>query len=99
MALIVREEDVRALLKMPETIEVIEKAFAALGEGKATNHPRFRFKESNGVMHTLAASIPTLGVVGHKTYTVYRSGMRFVVMLFSAQEGDLLALIEAEWLG
>jgi alanine dehydrogenase len=99
MALILREEDVMALLKMPDTIEALEKAFAALGEGKATNHPRIRFMEANGVMHLLAASIPTMGVMGHKTYTVFRSGMRYVVMLYSAYEGDLLAIIEADWLG
>ncbi len=99
MALILREDDVMALLQMPNTIEVIEKAFAALGEGKATNHSRLRIRENNGIMHLLAASIPTLGVMGHKTYTIFRSGMRYVVMLYIAQEGDLLAIIEADWIG
>lgn len=99
MALILHEEDVIALLKMPDTIEVLEKAFAALGEGKATNHPRIRFKEASGVMHLLAASLPTMGIMGHKTYTVFRSGVRYVVMLYNAYEGELLAMIEADWLG
>ena len=99
MAILLREEDVVQLLQMSDTIKVIEKAFAALGEGKATNHTRIRFKESNGILHLLAASLPTMGVMGHKTYTVFRSGMRYAVMLYGAQEGDLLAIIEAEWLG
>ncbi|HEV2579830.1 MAG TPA: ornithine cyclodeaminase family protein [Ktedonobacteraceae bacterium] len=99
MALILREDDVMALLQMADTIGVIEKAFAALGEGKATNHTRIRFKENSGIMHLLAASIPSLGIMGHKTYTIFRSGMRYVVMLYSASEGDLLAIIEADWLG
>ena len=99
MALILREEDVRAVLTMSETIKVMEQAFAALGEGKAANRPRIRIKQTNGVIHMLAASIPTMGVMGHKTYTIFRDGMRYVVMLYDALDGKLLALIEADWLG
>ncbi len=99
MALILREDDVRRLLKMPETIKVIGDAFAALGDNKAANRPRVRIKQTNGVMHILPASIPTMGYMGHKTYTIFRSGMQFVVMLYSAQDGELLAIIQADWLG
>lgn len=98
MALILREDDVRRLLKMPETIKVIGDAFAALGDNKAANRPRVRIRQTNGVMNILPASIPSMGYMGHKTYTVFRSGMHFVVMLYSAQDGELLAIIEADWL-
>jgi ornithine cyclodeaminase/alanine dehydrogenase-like protein (mu-crystallin family) len=99
MALLLREDDVRALLTMPETIQVIEQAFAALGEHNAVSRPRTRIRQANGVMHIMAASIPGMGIMGHKTYTVFHAGMRYVVMLYSAQDGELLALIEADWLG
>jgi alanine dehydrogenase len=99
MALVLREGDVRQLLSMPETIIVLEQAFGEMACGAATNRPRTRIVMANGVMHLLAAAAPTLGVMGFKTYTVFRDGVRFVVMLFSAQDGQLLALIEAEWLG
>lgn len=98
MALLLREDDVRALLTMSDTTKVIEQAFAALGENKAQNRPRIRIKQPDGVMHILAASIPTMGIMGHKTYTVFRSGMRYIILLYSALDGTLLALIEAEWL-
>ncbi len=99
MALILRDEDVRSLLSMPDTVEVLEQAFGALSEGSAANRPRTRIMLANGVLHLLAAAAPTLGVLGFKTYTAFREGVRFVVMLFSAQDGHLLAIIEAEWLG
>jgi ornithine cyclodeaminase/alanine dehydrogenase-like protein (mu-crystallin family) len=128
MALLLRDEDVRKLLSMSETIGVIEKAFVALGKGEATNHPRIRllsrsrvnlaseqngeatnqlritaekenaYMQENGYMHILAASIPTMGFMGHKTYTIFHYGMHYVVMLYSAQDGELLAIIEADWL-
>src|SRR5581483_12480913 len=99
MALVLREEDVHAVLTMSDTIRVVEEAFVALAQDQATNRPRIRMLEEQGVMHLLAASIPPLGVMGYKTYTVFRSGMRFVVMLFSTHNGHLLSMIEAEWLG
>lgn len=99
MALLLHEADVLALLTMTDTLQVLEQAFTALAQGKATNRPRIRFPQTNGVMHLLAASIPPMGVMGYKTYTIFRAGMRYMVMLFSSQDGGLLAIIEAEWLG
>ncbi|MGH2495401.1 MAG: ornithine cyclodeaminase family protein [Ktedonobacteraceae bacterium] len=99
MALLLREEDVHAVLTMTDTIKVVEEAFIALAQDRAINRPRIRMLEEQGVMHLLAASVPSMGAMGYKTYTVFRSGMRFVVMLFSTHNGHLLSIIEAEWLG
>lgn len=99
MALILYEDDVRALLNMPDTVNILEQAFAALAEGDALNSPRSRIVLNNGVLHILASAAPTLSVLGFKTYTTFREGVRSVVMLFSAQDGQLLAIIEADWLG
>lgn len=99
MALVLREEDVHAVLTMSDTIRIIEKAFSDLAQDKATNRPRIRITEEQGVMHLLAASVPSMGAMGYKTYTVFHSGMRFVVMLFSTDDGHLLSIIEADWLG
>lgn len=99
MALVLREKDVRRLLSMPDTVEVLEQAFAALAQNNALNRPRTRLVLANGVLHMLSAAAPSLGVLGFKAYTTFREGVRFVVMLFSAQNGQLLAIIEADWLG
>lgn len=99
MALILREQHVRFLLSMHETLIVLEDVFNAQSHGLVINQPRSRIILPNGMLHMLAAAVPTLGVLGYKTYTAFREGVRFVVMLFSAQDGQLLAIIEAAWLG
>ena len=99
MALIVREKDVRDLLSMRDTVAVLEDAFSAQAQGLAKNSPRTRLTFANGVLTVLAAAAPTFGVLGLKTYTAFREGVRYVVMLFSAKNGELLAIIEADHLG
>jgi alanine dehydrogenase len=99
MALLLRERHVRTLLTMPDTIAVLEDAFGAQVDGKVINHPRCRLSLSTGVLNILAAAVPTFGVLGYKTYTAFREGVRYVVMLFSAHDGELLAIVEADWLG
>ena len=99
MVLVLREDDVRRLLTMPDTVNVLEQAFIAMAEEVVANLPRSRIVMANGVLHILAAAAPTMGVLGNKTYTAFREGIRYVVMLFSAHDGQLLAMIEADWLG
>ena len=99
MTLLLRESDVLSLLDMHGNIMVLEQAFGALAQENAINLPRSRIVQDNGVMHLLAAGVPSLGVVGFKTYTVFRSGMRSIVVLFSTIDGRLLSIIEADFLG
>ncbi|GHO42757.1 ornithine cyclodeaminase family protein [Ktedonospora formicarum] len=99
MALVLREKHVRMLLSMQDTVAVLEKAFNAQAQGMVINQPRNRLVLANGVLNILAAAAPTFGVLGYKTYTAFRDGVRFVVMLYSARDGRLQAIVEAEWLG
>jgi len=99
MALLLRDEHVRSLLEISETIDALEQAFTALSHGNATNRPRLRMIQNTGVLHVLAASYAGGGVLGLKTFTVFRQGVRSVVLLFSNADGRLLALVEADWLG
>jgi ornithine cyclodeaminase/alanine dehydrogenase-like protein (mu-crystallin family) len=99
MALLIREQHVHALLTMPEAIAVLEEAFLAFAQGLIVNQLRDRLSFSTGVLNYLAAAAPEYGVSGYKTYTTSRAGVRSLVMLFSAADGQLLALLESEWLG
>ena len=98
MTLLLRESDVLSLLDMHGNIMVLEQAFGAVAQENAINLPRSRIVQDNGVMHLLAAGVPSLGVVGFKTYTVFRSGMRSIVVLFSTIDGHLLSIVEADFL-
>lgn len=99
MALLLRDGDVRSLLEISDTIDALEQAFTAQAHGKAVNRPRLRVVQPNGILHVLPASFAEGGVLGLRTTTVFRQGVRSLVQLFSAANGSLLALIEASWLG
>ncbi|HEY7835768.1 MAG TPA: ornithine cyclodeaminase family protein [Ktedonobacterales bacterium] len=101
MALVLREADVRRLLTMPDTVRTLGLAFRQLAAGQAQNTPRSRvvLPDGRGVLHVLTAAAPRQGVLGYKAYTTFRQGVRFIVMLYSADDGRLLAEIEADWLG
>jgi alanine dehydrogenase len=110
MALVLREEDVRALLAMPDTVSVLDAAFRRQAAHETRNQPRSRIvlPEARGVLHVLSAFVPGQpgqperdgpGVLGLKAYTALAGGVRFVVLLYSGEDGRLLAIIEADWLG
>ncbi|HEY7354835.1 MAG TPA: ornithine cyclodeaminase family protein [Ktedonobacterales bacterium] len=104
MALVLKEADVEHLLRMPDAIAALETVFRqqhpTAGEQQALNRPRGRLQPSGAILHFMPAAAPGLGVYGFKAYTVARPGVaRFVVMLFSTEDGRLLAQIEADRLG
>jgi alanine dehydrogenase len=93
------EADVEQLLDMRETIEVVEEMFRQLADGKAMNVPRHRARAPGIVLHSMSAAAEYLGMVGWKNYTTTANGAQFLVGLYSAENGDLEALIEADRLG
>lgn len=100
MALLLTEADVRGILTMPMALELVEDSFRRLAHGTAMVHPRRRLHiPGQSYLHYMAAADATGGVMGMKIYTSSREGLRFLVPLFSTRSGDLLALIEADYLG
>jgi ornithine cyclodeaminase/alanine dehydrogenase-like protein (mu-crystallin family) len=99
MALLLTEDHVTQLLDMKATLDAVEEVLRHQGEGAATNRPRYRVATGASQLHVMAAGDRKLGVYGLKAYTVSRKGARFLVMLYDAQTGDLLAMIEADRLG
>src|SRR3954452_1407613 len=102
MTLLLRESDVQALLTMPDTLWCVESAMKAHGLMQARNMPRERIKLPRGTLHILAGADLTAGAggyVGLKAYTSFREGNRFLTMLYSADNGRLLAIVESDYLG
>ncbi|MBI5758301.1 MAG: ornithine cyclodeaminase family protein [Planctomycetales bacterium] len=98
-ALYISEDDVRELLDMEMAIDVVEEAFLQLAEGRAMNVPRARATAPGIYLHTMSATAEYLGHVGWKAYTTTKAGHHFHVGLYSSQTGELVALIEANFLG
>ncbi len=99
MPLFLTEDEVTSLLTMPDAIAACERAFRALGEGRATNQPRRRLATDRGMLHHMVAAIPEIDAMGYKAYTVGTGGVRFHVMLYSVASGDLVAILQANVLG
>jgi alanine dehydrogenase len=100
MALLLTEADVQAILTMKLTMELVEESFRRLADGTAVSHSRRRLRlVGKGLLNYMAASDSAGGYLGLKIYTVSPSGLRFLVPLFSGESGELVALIEANYLG
>jgi alanine dehydrogenase len=99
MPLYLRESDVEELLSPEDAVAAVEGCFARLASGAIENRPRFRIGVTEGLLHVMAAADLELGVAGLKTYTGFRKGTRFVVVLFAADRPEILALIEGDRLG
>jgi alanine dehydrogenase len=99
MALFLDEQQVTDLLTMEAAIAAVEDALKQQGLGTATNNPRTRVRLPSGQLHMMGAALPTRGVFGHKAYTAVRGQVRFHVMLYSTETGELLAMLQADRLG
>jgi ornithine cyclodeaminase/alanine dehydrogenase-like protein (mu-crystallin family) len=97
--LLLTEDDVVALLPMARAVELVEASFLAQHQGAAINRPRERIFLPHTSLHYMAAALPEDNLMGMKIYTVARAGFRFVVLLYEADTGRLLALLEADRLG
>lgn len=99
MALLIREADVGALLTMDEVIVAVEEGFRALGTGGAINNPRGRAVTPSGTLHVMHAAVPSVGMTGVKAYATTPRGSRFLAVLYRLEDGEALAIVEADRLG
>jgi alanine dehydrogenase len=93
------ESDVRRLLTMPEAIRVMREAFAKLAAGQALNQPRHRLiLPTNAALHYMAGADDRY--FGAKIYSTHvKHGAHFFFLLFRAEDGQPLAIFEANFLG
>lgn len=101
MALYLTESDINQILTMDIALEGVEEAFRLLADGGATNSARSRIRlPDGGLFNFMSAAAPGADVMGLKAYGVVPGHpVKFYVQLFSADSGELLALMEASDLG
>lgn len=100
MALLLSEADVNSILTMPLALEAVESSIQRLADGSAMLHSRQRLHlRGKSFLHYMAAGDGSSNYMGLKIYTSSRQGLRFLVPLFDAVSGDLVALLEADRLG
>src|SRR5271169_5379206 len=100
MALLLSEADVQQILTMTMALAAVEDSFRRLADGSALLHSRARLHIPNkSYLHYMAAADSTSGYMGLKIYTSSKDGLRFLILLFSVESGDLVAQIEADYVG
>jgi ornithine cyclodeaminase/alanine dehydrogenase-like protein (mu-crystallin family) len=95
----IKEEDVRRILTMPGTIALMEQAFRDWAQGNATDVPRRRLRQPTGPFSMLMGAAPALNVLGFKATYNRPTASSALVQLYDQQRGNLIAMIECDWMG
>jgi alanine dehydrogenase len=100
MTLHLSEGEVRQVLDMAQALLAVEEISRKEAAGEVVVHPRRRFELSHGgFFHYMAAADYSTGFLAMKQYTYVRGKLRFLVPLYEMATGDLLAVIEADYMG
>jgi alanine dehydrogenase len=100
MTLHISEVEVRQVLTMPMAIDAVEESSRKQASGEVIVHPRRRFElPHGGFFHYMAAEDTCSGYVAMKQYTYVGGKLRFLVPLYEIATGDLVAMIEADYMG
>jgi alanine dehydrogenase len=98
--LLLNEDEVRRLLNMDMALEAVEQGLRKMALDEAHIIPRHRAVTDHAMLHVMAATAKSLGVMGSKVYATSRKGpAHFLVSLFDGKTGALLALLQADYLG
>jgi alanine dehydrogenase len=99
MTLHINEAEVRSLLTMAMALEHVEESLRKQARGEVIVQPRRRFELPKGFYHYMAAADYSGGFVAEKQYTYVAGKIRFLVLLYEMATGDLVAQIEADYMG
>jgi alanine dehydrogenase len=99
MTLYLTENQVGELVSPADAVDAIEGCFQRMARGAVENRPRYRLGLEHGALAVMAAADLELGYTGAKVYSGFRTGARFVVLLFSTTAPELVAVIDADKLG
>src|SRR5262245_16669734 len=84
--LLLNEDEVRRVLTMDQTLEAVGQGFLKIALDEAHVIPRHRAVTAHCMLHVMAATAKSLGVMGSKVYATSRKGAaNFVVSLFDGK--------------
>lgn len=97
--LLLSERDVRDLLTMEMALEAVEEVLRRMALDEAENISRARCRTDHVMLHMLSGAAKTMGYLGYKAYATAKASANFHVGLFDGKSGQLLALMQADYLG
>ena len=103
MAIFLTNQEVRSLLPMADCVGLMDRVFKDEAVGKSATLPRQHIPLPVGFHRTISGVAEGFGVYGMKTYgSVRKEGWRrtrYLVMLYSLEDGLLEAIMEARDIG
>jgi ornithine cyclodeaminase/alanine dehydrogenase-like protein (mu-crystallin family) len=97
--LLLNEDEVRQVLTMDLALEAVEQGLRKMALDEAHNIPRARVQTDHAMLHVMGAAAKSLGVMGAKVYAARKGAAWFVVPLFDGKTGELLCIMQADYLG
>ena len=96
----ITEAEVVSLVNVPSAIDALERILPMEARDEARNMKKgVLMVAENDAMHVLGASVTGAGLCGFKTWVNIRGQSSTVVILFSTENGECQAVIEATALG
>lgn len=95
----IKEADVVELMSLPEAIEALEQGLLLEDHGDALNMIKTHVAWDHNNLHAIGAAYPGAGMLGTKTWAHTGGGACPLLILFNAENGQLMAIIEAFALG
>lgn len=95
----ISEQRVVEMMSLPEAITALERGLALEAQGEARNMVKTHVAWGSNNLHAIGAAYPGEGIVGTKTWAHTAGGACPLLILFSSETGQLVAIIEAFALG
>ena len=95
----ISEQSVVEMMSLPEAIIALERGLALEAQGEAKNMVKTHVAWGGNNLHAIGAAYPGEGIVGTKTWAHTGGGACPLLILFSSETGQLVAIIEAFALG
>lgn len=89
------DQELKGLIPVRDAAAALEAAFAAHARGEATAQPRHTIGSGKLDLSTMSAIFPGSGYCAAKVYTRIASRYSFVVLLFSVEDGRIVATFDA----
>lgn len=91
---LITDEQVRNVLTLRESSDVVREAFVAAARGQAVTLPRSRTNLDHLTLSVMGGIVAPAGMCGAKVYSTNAGQFDFVIVLFDGKDGHYLATIQ-----
>jgi alanine dehydrogenase len=93
------EREVTELLSIEDAVDVLAGAYRLMAAGRATSMRRAHVREGEAILHAVGGTLSADRLAGTKTWVYTPNGAAPLLVLFSLDDGRVIALVEAFAMG